>query len=562
MNDFNMHISPGRKPLALLAEANEELFPARKIALPTVLVHSNADLCDQPSVTFETLCGPYRAREAMLEPVLLHRMPSGTTVLGGNSFLVRTGDCLVQEQISPLTENLPSLLESIALHARKTETISEPCVLVARFGEATWGHWLAEILPAAIVAEHVHPGRFRYVVPGYTTRPGKIRDFATAVMESLAAYGIGEDRLLRLDDARNYRFTDLRIVGGLWSSAVLNPAVVELMRTTIVSPVPKPAKGSRRIALLRAQGSNRSLFNHADVVTFLEKKTFMPVDLNALTFLEQVAMFRHAEDICGMLGSGLTGLIYARDGVRVLSIAPADWFDFYFYMMVQLRGGTYVDFRGPVVWNGTGLRRDAPIVVDPAQLEQGFAALSAATDAAPDSRVICGIELPRLPGGNFFSLDFSETGNAAAYRDYGWSVQEERSIWSVGPISRLAIPMADIKAPKDRDSWFLELHVNTFVAPPCLVARMLTVVVNGHELARFEIGGALVTVGCRIPRQCLDGHDTLDILFGHVVCPPANVLGVGDDARPLGIGFLALHLRDLAVPTPLPSFNNPPGEKP
>ena len=49
-----------------------------------------------------------------------------------------------------------------------------------------------------------------------------------------------------------------------------------------------------------------------------------------------------------VLGSDLTNLLYAPEGVRVLAAAPADFGDRFFYALVQLCRGQLLDLRGPV----------------------------------------------------------------------------------------------------------------------------------------------------------------------------------------------------------------------
>jgi hypothetical protein len=149
------------------------------------------------------------------------------------------------------------------------------------------------------------------------------------------------------------------------------------------------------------------------------------------------------------------------------------------------------------------------------------------------------MRLRYAPG--FFAIDFSATGNAASYLGEGFSVQEALHIWSVGAASQIIIPR-DAAMP-DGD-WLLELQVTAFVVPPCLVARQLGIALNGQPLGAFLIGSQ-VTVNCRIPATLLVARETLAFTFHHPVCPPAKVLGAGEDQRELGIGFIGLRLHAL-----------------
>jgi hypothetical protein len=527
-----------RRPLADLFSRQDVLFDGVRLDLPTVLVYSNIHLCGDRMFARSTLQGAYRARSVGMAPVVLGRLPPGTMLLGGNSFLVQVGDALADEQIFPLTTDLDTIIDV----PRERIEVAQPCLLVARYGENTWGHWLAELLPRAVLAERAYPGRFTYVVPAHTTEAGERRSFATSVLESLAAYGIPQDRLLRLRFDSNYSFADLHAIGSLWSHAVIHPGALEAMRTGLVQPVPETGHG--KLALLRRDAANRTLHNGDEVFAVLEAEGFAFREMAATPFIEQVAAFRGSERVFGVLGSGLTGLMFAPDGVKVLTAAPANWFDCYFYMLMQLRDGRNAEIRGHSLWDGTGLERDAPLVIDPRQMRAGLAALERPwAELAPRGDIaVAGLSLPRRLGPCVFEVNFSAAGNAAAFLRDGWSVQEPMHIFSVGTGSALAIP----PLPEGGD-YVLELSVAAFTVAPYLTARRLDVAINGILVATADVAGPVV-IGCDIPPACLAGAAHLEVRFGHPVCPPAAMLGAGADTRQLGIAFFALRVRTRPSP--------------
>jgi hypothetical protein len=459
-------------------------------------------------------------------------------LLSGNHFLLLTQGVLVEEQISPLEAD-PTILAQTLLEARRpTVDVTRECVLLARFGEDVWGHWLLELLPRAVAAEAAYPGRFTFAVPKHTTQPfGEERSFARSVLESLAAYGISSERLLRLDIDRNYRFRSLYLIEAAWSARIPHPQMLDLMREAICQPV--PAGPGARIALLRADATTRSVFNAAQLVDQLTDEGFRMTEMGHLTFIEQVAAWRDADTVFGVLGSGMAGLVYARDAVRLITAAPANWCDFYFCPLIQMRRGINAEIRAPSLWTGEGLLRDAPLVIDPRNVVKAIAAVAMdLAILAPDGMMRpAGVELPRWLGPCVLDVDFSENGNAGKYLGAGWSFQETYHVWSLGVESTLTVPM-----PTPRDDYMLELQVVAFTVPPYLPLRRLIVTVNGVTIGDHQIGEP-VTIGIRLPRACLEGFNRLAFTFATPICPPARVIGAGSDTRELGIGMLSLRIR-------------------
>jgi capsular polysaccharide biosynthesis protein len=98
--------------------------------------------------------------------------------------------------------------------------------------------------------------------------------------------------------------------------------------------------------LLRRSTRTRNIVNIAEVEATLVSHGFAIVDIEELNFRQQVDLFRNVRSVVGVLGSGLTGLMYAPRGVRVLTLAPAKWGDLFFYSMMQDRNAAFADIRG------------------------------------------------------------------------------------------------------------------------------------------------------------------------------------------------------------------------
>jgi capsular polysaccharide biosynthesis protein len=117
--------------------------------------------------------------------------------------------------------------------------------------------------------------------------------------------------------------------------------------------------------------------NGAAVETVLRDAGFTITDAGTLPFVDQVRMFQSAQTIFAVLGSGLTGLIYSRNYIKVLAAGPSCWNDRFFHALAQHRRAVWAEIRGPSRWDGNGLNRDAPFEVPIADLRHAIDLLDA-----------------------------------------------------------------------------------------------------------------------------------------------------------------------------------------
>jgi Glycosyltransferase 61/Nucleotide-diphospho-sugar transferase len=313
------------------------------VRLPKAVTHTN--LRDHnPGFANHVERDIYIDRTVMLDGISLVSLPPRTTIQGESSFALRIEDVFVDEQIGPWQREFGALDEAAKL-SRASHDIAEHCLLTARYGGSTWGHWLAEILPRAVLAEQAYPGRFKFVVPDW----GSTSPFGMSAYSSLAAYGITADRCLPINGHDDYRFQNLFSVSAIWPSAVMHPDALHAMRHFLkASPSESPYPREGKLALRRSASNGRRIDNNNEVYAALEASGFGVVDVGKLGFLDQVAAFRGADFLFGVLGSDLSGLIYSPDGVKVVTAAPHMFGDRFFYNLIQHRNGAYADLRGPV----------------------------------------------------------------------------------------------------------------------------------------------------------------------------------------------------------------------
>lgn len=510
-----------------LAVLQESLLPALRLRLPNVLAATNARGALQAR-----LIAAHRACMIAQPPVGLYRYPPGTLVDAGDRepYAVLTPDGLVREQMPPWADNPGALAAALAALRGGAARVAAPCLLAARYGDATWGHWLIEILPKIVLAEQMMPGRFSYVVPGRAIDGvGVAPGYAAAVRQSLDSHGIPPHRLLRLRHGQALLFDALFDLSGFGKIEGTrfpgpHPGVLAALRAgargaALESRIPRPF-------LWRAGTLARGLTMTPDLAEGLRAGGFTIVDPAALSFGQQVNLFRQAEAVAGVLGSGFAGMIHAPLGLPVLTLAPERWDDTYFVALFQKLQLWLAELRGPSAGADAHV---APFLVDGGDFAHAAAALTAlppADGGLPPA--------PRWSDGLHARLRFGRGGTARPYLRAGWSHDEDGFTWSVGGASIVEIPHA-VMPP--RGAW-LRLSGHPLEHKAGETGARLRAVVNGVACGAHWLSG-LCHPAWFLPRDILARQDPIRIRFQHEWAE-RGADEAGAETRPLAIAVREL----------------------
>jgi capsular polysaccharide biosynthesis protein len=102
----------------------------------------------------------------------------------------------------------------------------------------------------------------------------------------------------------------------------------------------RPPRRSERVYIVR-RGS-RSLTNERELLERLDRHGFRPVELETMSFLQQVELFYDAEAVVAAHGAGLTNLLFANQAL-VVEISPTP-FVFPHYALMSLSLGHHHRF--------------------------------------------------------------------------------------------------------------------------------------------------------------------------------------------------------------------------
>ena len=220
----------------------------------------------------------------------------------------------------------------------------------------------------------MYPKRFSFIMSNMPFKSSDRRTIWTAIRESLEAYGIGQDRLSPVWGDIAFSFEAIFAFTPILIDQCFHPLALEIMRQDIRH---RSSGYGNRISLFREGSSRRNLTNIDQIQPILERNGFGFPNLSTTPFIDQAAAFREATivvsilgSVVSILGSSLTGLIYAPEGVKVLSIAPPFFSDRFFHSLVQERKGEFIDLRGEVVSVAANPGKDDDFAVDPYLFEQ------------------------------------------------------------------------------------------------------------------------------------------------------------------------------------------------
>lgn len=202
--------------------------------------------------------------------------------------------------------------------------------LLSDFAQGNYGHFLLDALGrlALVEAAGIDPGSVdRILVP----RPG-----SKSAARILAAMDLPAEKLVLVDAQPRRVFVTERLVAPTFPGAprCYRPFSAAFLRRRVLRGVP-PAPPTTRIYVDRT-GPRRRLENRDDVLTVMEKHGFRiydPSDHDDPCF-----DFTRARVIVGAHGAGLTDIVFAAPGARLLELLPTDHVYPYYFTLALAAG--------------------------------------------------------------------------------------------------------------------------------------------------------------------------------------------------------------------------------
>lgn len=181
-------------------------------------------------------------------------------------------------------------------------------------------HWVIEVLPRLFAYDSVSADKPRLIVNA---------DLRSWQLESLALAGFKKEELVTLKN-EYLQLEDLYLP----SHIGINPITLEWLRQKFARDTQSEST-STRVYITRRRAARRRLLNESELETILQKHGFIMAAMEDLSFAEQVQLFARAEAIVSIHGAGLTNMVFAPAGCRIMEIVDPMHIGAMYYMLAE-----------------------------------------------------------------------------------------------------------------------------------------------------------------------------------------------------------------------------------
>ncbi|RYF15920.1 MAG: glycosyltransferase family 61 protein [Comamonadaceae bacterium] len=223
-------------------------------------------------------------------------------------------------------------LEKITYFRRRGPQLSlERAIVVVGGPTGNWAHWTTEYLPKVALIDAIEQYRDWPLVIDEGLHPNIV-----ASLELVAR----KRELVRLPEGVPMRLHEAVTVGSPGYTAyeyrydwhngppgfkrehtVFSPAALDLVRRRAWQSAAAAPARQRLIYITRPKGSMRPFVGGEEVERFFAAIGFEILDTGSMTAAEQVRLFSQARCIVGQSGAGITNLVFAPPGCRVIVFA-------------------------------------------------------------------------------------------------------------------------------------------------------------------------------------------------------------------------------------------------
>lgn len=197
-------------------------------------------------------------------------------------------------------------------------------------------HWIADLLlryGLLIKAGYTADSFDKIIIGNHAKR------FQKDTLEVLGLLGAGQDKVILTAEHPLIWAKSLVVPSYPAMGQGFHPWHMEMLRSWFL-PAVKDAlptlEPNARIYVSRGQATYRRVMNEEAVMTLLTGYGFKVVQLETLSFLEQVALMASSEMVVAPHGSGLTNIIFCRPGTKIIEIFSPEMVGAYYWIISDL----------------------------------------------------------------------------------------------------------------------------------------------------------------------------------------------------------------------------------
>ena len=229
-------------------------------------------------------------------------------------------------------------------------------VVLAQEGHKNYYHWITEILPKLALLKGT---QYDWVYLPRLTQPFQ--------RETLDRMGVDPRKIIEGDE-NTYIVADELIVPSFVSKSFYTPRwVIDFLQEKLAKPETTLPVFSKKVFISRQKANYRRALNENDVFFLFKPLGFERYNLEDLTFVQQVQLFRDAEIVVAFHGAGLTNIIFCKPNTQIIEIFQARNNNSFCYLS-QTSGLRY-DFLKTTPFKKEGLYMDTTV---PPDLIEGY----------------------------------------------------------------------------------------------------------------------------------------------------------------------------------------------
>lgn len=193
-------------------------------------------------------------------------------------------------------------------------------------------HWMVDILPrfALLQASGLDLSQVDWFLVNSIRQP-----FQRATLEAL---GVPLKQVIASDQHSHIQAKQLVVPSFASSLGWLEPWALEFLRQQFLPLVERsslPTPYPERIYISRAQTTHRRVLNETEVVEQLAAYGFVSIQLESLSFVDQIALFANARIIVTPHGGGLTNTVFCRAETTIIELVNLHYIRHYYLVISQ-----------------------------------------------------------------------------------------------------------------------------------------------------------------------------------------------------------------------------------
>ncbi len=204
----------------------------------------------------------------------------------------------------------------------RASTLSGHSYTIACLSSEGYAHWLLDSLPRLFAIDRTPVDELNLIVSRPLNRWQE---------QSLAMLGMDNLKVIALEN-RRLEVEALYLPSFAGSTGNPHPYGCQWMRERLL----KDSTKRRRLYVTRRRAERRRIVNEHQLEPILADNGFEIVEAESLSFEEQVEMFGEAEAIVGPHGAGLTNILFAPAGCKVLEIFDPNHVKVMYYALADV----------------------------------------------------------------------------------------------------------------------------------------------------------------------------------------------------------------------------------